>query len=470
MKPDGTLVSETFRDTVLGIYPKLQADWRYLAFLDLLVFGGFIEGGHRPEVVVTHQAVLEALGMAPNTSSKAFQSTKFINTFNKQVVGGKLRVGPYSYVHGKARTIMIDQLAHPFRTALQNEFQTFHTVPEPERVHFVSGKRWTKTTPSSLRDVHDAQAAKAPSTLPEAKRLLDYLNALPTNVFASTITNPNSMTGAIAIATSLPNPVVRRSQLALLQKIASQPKPFYGASSKDKTVRIFSRNASVLQLRNDIKHALISNWSTFDLKSAQLAIVAKDWGINSLATLLGDPSKSVWTELATPLQGVPFSIAKPAIKTAMYSIAYGGSETGVRSELDRTLSDELPGVPVDVGPFFAQPIVRDLFLTRRAALHVVRKLGAPDCFGRQLTCKTPAQARSVLAQLSQAQEMQLLLPALDLAEQRPDDFRIMLWEHDGFSVHFRRAAKRNDSTKRALIKAVNDECRRLGYLTELVQK
>jgi hypothetical protein len=76
----------------------------------------------------------------------------------------------------------------------------------------------------------------------------------------------------------------------------------------------------------------------------------------------------------------------------------------------------------------------------------------------------------VLAQLSQAREMQLLLPAIDFAEHHANDVRIVLWEHDGFSVQFRRDAQRNDRTKRALLKAVNDNCGKLGYATTLVEK
>ena len=76
----------------------------------------------------------------------------------------------------------------------------------------------------------------------------------------------------------------------------------------------------------------------------------------------------------------------------------------------------------------------------------------------------------MLAQLSQAREMQLLLPAIDFAEQRANDMRIVLWEHDGFSVHFRRDAQRNERTKRALLKAVNDNCQKLGYPTTLIEK
>ena len=470
MRPPGTLVSKTFRDNVLQTYPKLKGDWRYLAFFDLVLFGAFIEGAYRPDKVITHQGILEALGMAPNTGSKAFQSGRFIDTFNDDVLRGKLVVGPYSHLDRKARTVSISQLAPTFRAALDHELQNFHGVDDNDLVHFVSGDAWKRTTPTDIRSTDKAKAALLPGAIPEAQRLVDYLNELPVNVFTSTIND--HMSRAMQIASKIQNTVVRRHQLALLHKINSQPKPFYGGSAEDKTVRIFSRNPSVLQLRNELKHALTSTWTTFDLRSAQLAIIAKDWHISSLTALLQDPSKNVWKELSSSLQGVAPDVAKSVTKTAMYAIAYGASEATVRSELKKGLEDaDVRSDSVDIGPFFAHSVVKDLFLFREAVLAVVREQrGASDCFGRRLKCKTRGQTRSVIAQLSQAQEMQLLLPALHLAEKRPQDFRIMLWEHDGFSVHFRRDAQRNESTKRALVKAVNDECKRLGYLTELVEK
>lgn len=74
-----------------------------------------------------------------------------------------------------------------------------------------------------------------------------------------------------------------------------------------------------------------------------------------------------------------------------------------------------------------------------------------------------------MAQLSQAQEMALLLPAIDLAKKREGEFKIVLWEHDGFSVHFTRK-DRIESESQRIMDAVNERCLKLGYPTRLERK
>ena len=68
-----------------------------------------------------------------------------------------------------------------------------------------------------------------------------------------------------------------------------------------------------------------------------------------------------------------------------------------------------------------------------------------------------------MAQVSQAREMDLLLPAVDLAVaergENPPEVKIVLWKHDGFSVHFTRRA---DANKRRLVEAVNARCAGAG--------
>lgn len=466
----GTVVTKDFRDRTLRQFPALAHDRHYLAFLDLLLFGSFLEGSTRPQKVLPHRTILEALGMSPTTRAREFTSGAFIDDLNKKVLGGKLLVGPYSHVRKKSRTVSINNLGKAFLDSLNDELASFHRTDNDAKIYFVSGEPWRSLNQTELRNADLAAAGRFPGVVSEAQRLITYLNALPSNLFTSSLVGKN-MAKAVTIAEKISNATVRRHQLALLHRITSQPQPFYGASADQKTVRIFARNPSLLQLRNDVKQALTADWKTFDLRSAQLAIIAKDWGVTSLAKLLADSSKNVWKELSATLGKLPVDVAKAAVKKGVYAIAYGAGKATVGREIKSEIEDSLDeDRDVDVQPFFDHELVKDLFLYRTATLDVVRKGRAVfDCFGRKLTCKTSAQARSVLAQLSQAQEMQLLLPALDLAEKRPSDLRIMLWEHDGFTVHLRRP-DRNESTKRALVKAVNDHCKKLGYLTELVEK
>ena len=123
-----------------------------------------------------------------------------------------------------------------------------------------------------------------------------------------------------------------------------------------------------------------------------------------------------------------------------------------------------------VDPEFDHRLIGPVLVERRKRMRkVINGGGAVDCFGRRIACKGRQDVRSVMAQLSQAQEMKLLLPAIELAKKRADEFTIVLWEHDGFSVHFTRT-DRIESESQRITDAVNTECSRLGYPTRLEGK
>ena len=79
--------------------------------------------------------------------------------------------------------------------------------------------------------------------------------------------------------------------------------------------------------------------------------------------------------------------------------------------------------------------------------------------------KNPADARSALAQDAQAVELDLLLPVLGLAK-RTNKFRILLWQHDGFTVKFTEAGK-EERWHRRILKVVNEKAIELAIPTQL---
>jgi hypothetical protein len=72
---------------------------------------------------------------------------------------------------------------------------------------------------------------------------------------------------------------------------------------------------------------------------------------------------------------------------------------------------------------------------------------------------------SVLAQLSQAMELYLLMPVLDLAYET-DEFGIVLWQHDGMNVAFKNQG-RKDRWMRKIQTAVNRRAAELSIPTRL---
>lgn len=163
---------------------------------------------------------------------------------------------------------------------------------------------------------------------------------------------------------------------------------------------------------------------------------------------------------------IPTSTSKPALKTAVYSVCYGAGTKRSRRELSKGLgaSDDA------VEPFFHDPFISKVLRHRRLMTKgIIEAKDVRDCFGQTLTCAEKEDVRSVMAQLSQSQEMALLLPAIDLAKKREGEFKIVLWEHDGFSVHFTRK-DRIESESQRITDAVNERCSKLGYPTRLERK
>ena len=71
----------------------------------------------------------------------------------------------------------------------------------------------------------------------------------------------------------------------------------------------------------------------------------------------------------------------------------------------------------------------------------------------------------MLAQISQSVEMKLLLPVIDLA-MTTKDFRVMLWQHDGFSVSFH-SKGRKERWIRRIKQVVQEEADLRGIPTGL---
>lgn len=443
---------------------------RWFAFFDLLCFGTFVDSSsERPKKVISRPEIMRAIGLPPATHTRDFVAKRFLD----EIVGGKV-LGNFRYGEHEVRTFggndPVKRLARyaipnfgPFKAALEEEVATFHEVDDKDKVHLVSGEPWRPTTPKRLRTYDRADAEAVRSNVPEAQRIIDHLNALPSHLFTKKV--KANIGAAVGIAITL-DEQHRMDQLTKLHRIASQPQPFYGPSKEQNTVRIFATNVAIQGLKNVVKYALIDGWTTFDLRSSQLAIVAADWNIPELRDWLSDFNNSIWNELCSLFPSTPKTDSKPVLKDAVYSVCYGGGTKRIRNTLVRGLGLG----EAQVQTFLDHRLIAPVLVERRKKMRkIINGGGAVDCFGRRIACKGRQDVRSVMAQLSQAQEMKLLLPAIELAKKRADEFTIVLWEHDGFSVHFTRK-DRIESESQRIIDAVNAECSNRGYPTRLERK
>jgi len=195
---------------------------------------------------------------------------------------------------------------------------------------------------------------------------------------------------------------------------------------------LFAMGVNLTQLPRTVRHRLLRGTWQHDLTCAQLAIVARVWGIPPLLAFLEDQARSIWTLL---LESVGADDTyKPVLKKAVYRIIFGGRRDRALLELAHGNSVN-PGMGKEKGTALLQhPLMVALFAARdRALVEIGRAGGVRDAFGawHPLPNKTSKARRSLLALQAQSYEQHLMLalvPVLE-AEQKT---RVVAWLHDGF--------------------------------------
>ena len=276
----------------------------------------------------------------------------------------------------------------------------------------------------------------------------------------------------------------RTSALDQLSAIDRDPVPRYKPSYLGNTVRVFTSGYSYCNINKKLRRTLQPDWIELDLASAQLAIVAHDWGLTEVKEFLR-AGESIWQSLYEFMEwdgykgGVPIEVAKPSLKKGLYAAIFGASKSTIRKEMYDTFAEGAFQVGFlasrkFMARIFLHPLVEQLLRERENQIAKIEDDGkATDTFEREIRLSSDTDARSVLAQLAQAKELELLLPALDVAESelhRADEaeesprFWIVLWQHDGFSVHVRDQSRRDTYVGRfqeAVNSAVGDYHTRL---------
>ncbi len=154
--------------------------------------------------------------------------------------------------------------------------------------------------------------------------------------------------------------------------------------------------------------------------------------------------------------------AKDYFKEALYAIMYGAAKTTVSLILSPLGEDALT-------TFKSHYVIQIMWNASREQLQKISQNGGmKDCFGRWLTRKKEMSCRSILAQVSQAMELLLLSGVVELAIQEKDtqSFKITLWQHDGFTIQFRRQTQKFYWIKR-ITEEVTDKVQELGVPTSL---
>jgi hypothetical protein len=460
-------VPHSLRVAVAKHYPNIYSAEKFARLMQYLLFPGTPR--LEDDSIWLDWATLAEIEDVPLT--KKYNGGRFLEEY-MAVTGHRPEILPYNHKEGLVRRVSALNL-HPDVIA-----EVQHMIPgSTDRIDFVTGKPFDKYAKSKLREEDYRRAMAVQSHVDACNRVLVWLNELPARTFSVVI--EAGLASAIERANRYSQEerrgktreLTRDYALRLLSEIADQPQPFYRVSREGRTLRLIPLNMSLCNLPREIRKLLTTcaGWKTFDLKAAQLAIIAKLWNIPELLAFL-ESGRSIWTELQEYLGLTPAD--KDFLKhEAVYPITYGEKRDVVTVALDNAYGNGTGK------KFLTHPIIAAILQARTEQLAMIKRDGgAYDCYNNWITPPmdkpfekawfTEENYRSVLAQLSQAVEFKLIYAAFAEAQLSKGEASIVLYQYDGFSVKFRRPEAEKKWTQR-IMEAVKQEADSLGVLTSL---
>ncbi|WP_263787565.1 hypothetical protein [Salinibacter grassmerensis] len=440
-------------------------------------------------IAIPFERVAECAGMEWDLRNRNYlqgenATGKILRRFLEEVLPGVEILDP-SYSKGLARELVGVPEALP-DGLLKRRVEALKPNSEDDEVYFdYPIKNVNPTSRSRVKKKDETEQEKwiKRALCSPQKRLLKYLNEVGRGNRSSKFRpDKDDLECAHRLVTEQSKSIraltIARAQLTAIDY---DPVPRYKPSYFGNTVRVFTSGYSYCNINKKLRRTLQPDWIELDLASAQLAIVAHDWGLTEIEEFLQE-EKSIWQSLYDFMGwkghkgGVPIEVAKPCLKKGLYAIVYGGGKPKTLEVMEEKYSK---GVGPSVSNkffsrIFSHSFIEQLLRERESQIAQIEDQGrATDTFGREIRLSSDTDALSVLAQLAQSKELKLLLPALDVAEselQRADEagesprFWIVLWQHDGFSIHVRDRSRRATYVERfqeAVNSAVGDYHTRL---------
>lgn len=247
----------------------------------------------------------------------------------------------------------------------------------------------------------------------------------------------------------------------ILHQIALQHKPYYKFSRQERTDRIFSQNASALMLPTEAREILCEGLYDVDLRSAHLLIAAWLWGAEGALETLTQEGYSIWDDLmehCRPLfekqdLNVPekedplYAEVKAGMKIMLYSTVYGMPAPSIQANVTKALK---PILGPEVGKHLKKhAVITQLIDARDEQLKGLKPgetIEAPTSIEIEVEVSLEEEKeddchkvgpRSALATQAQSYEQELMSVLIDVARER-EDFRPLLWLHDGAECVARR--------------------------------
>ncbi|HEX9951971.1 MAG TPA: hypothetical protein VGB53_09405 [Rubricoccaceae bacterium] len=332
-------------------------------------------------------------------------------------------------------------------------------------VHLITGRgfgtRIQKAHRAAERTSVEYRAAAQTSRRPAdhlTTRLLRLTNGTPQTLLRSAVT-PERLDEAYRIARAFDVPVQRQTA-AHLEAISVTPKQVY--QDVPNSTRIYPDGAGLNGLATEPRGVLLADLFKVDWAKAQFAVNAWLYGIGPVLDVLrGDGIQ--WRRFTAWLGLPDTDDADALVKRAIYALNYcaGDAEIiGTLTGFKPWLTGEGRHTPTGIDrataeSFLGEPLVK---ATREAMMgartKVERDGGARDAFGNWIDLETVRASlasqphknplNSVLAQVAQSWEVELMRPLVEILEEEAIKARpnvaVAVWLWDGAYLYVRKRA------------------------------
>lgn len=461
-----TTCARATRDAILATYPKAADDpvlWRALVYL---LFTSLHDQESRKRLIGSSS--LEWINGEPIYHPHTGEDV--LNKIRSELLpdfswsgwkpGERPRLVHYDGISSQLYRIVEDDLMTPVKQL-------------EDRVRVLDGSRYDRRAQGQERKQSHAEVMalrdNAPS--PTSRYLFDRMNSLddrPANGFTKLLKHMDKakvrcqqieverLQGQSDREYKRHQRDVRNGFLRLLRAIEDLPQPFYQFSNRGRTDRLFPYNPSILLLPGELRDILCqgAGWEELDLSSAHLAITAATWGVESVRKFLADGG-SAWEEIMAHLgldslskDNATYKHVKAAMKECMYATVYGMPEASIKGQFTKATKDILGS---DAGQKLADCwLIRDLLEAREEQFeHIIieGEVETPTGIQAAINVQKGVDECSVLSTVAQAYEAEIMRVILEYEEAhiaeaskqgKQPDFRVMLWQHDGCSLRFRR--------------------------------
>jgi hypothetical protein len=490
-------VTRQWRDGLLSAYPALGSHPRrrtYLRMVEYILFSTMRE--EESGRLVVPAAALALLDGAYDSQRRAdgsvWSALELLNAFSGDVWPLQIE----AHVPGvTARTI--DPTLPDDVLALPDSGRAYHVDEADRWVWLVSG---VPVSPTSRRKCADRYSERLTYLTEVVDRdhpaacLLAYLNGQPPHTLMKVVrTNWPTVTRLLdGMPDDTPSARLRRASAAYtVGVLADRVQMLYAPSAT--SARIHTSGVTLHQLPRALRKAALAGGVEMDIRSSQLAIVAKLWDLPTVTEFLRK-GLSIWEELAGAL-GMEVDMAKPTLKEAVYATAYGMGRARIRS-LVATGSRINPGLgEAAADAYMAHYLIVEVLAGRSRAMQAISETGGiVDAFNRHYEAKawwrvhaerrgaswgddTPPDPdcppvrqyahHALLSIQAQSHELALMLPVFELLRVTPHT-SILSWLHDGLVVYPH--DRREDRVKSLEVRAsevFNRNAADLGYATEL---